>query len=198
MPGAAGAAISGVGNAIGMGIQTRMNQRMTAEARDYNTMMANTAYRRAVIDMRAAGLNPMLAYMQGGAASPPTSAAQVPDLGGNVSKAVSSSLDAAAFHQELRNLRQQERVGQAAVRKTNAETRTERNKYYALQWSAERDREQAYWQRKQTDAAEPYLKMQEKFFKSDLGKIYFDAQRALELVPSTALTPAKGSPSWGK
>lgn len=39
----------------------------------YNRDMANTAYRRAMVDMRASGLNPMLAYQQGGAATPTAS-----------------------------------------------------------------------------------------------------------------------------
>lgn len=39
-------------------------------ARQYNTDMSNTAYQRATADMKAAGLNPMLAYGQGGASSP--------------------------------------------------------------------------------------------------------------------------------
>lgn len=58
-------------------------QYMWGQQIDYNKQMANTAYARAMADMRAAGLNPMLAYQQGGAASP-TSSPSVPS--GSVSE----------------------------------------------------------------------------------------------------------------
>lgn len=43
------------------------------KARQYTTMMSNSAYQRQVADMKAAGLNPIMAAMQGGGASTPSS-----------------------------------------------------------------------------------------------------------------------------
>lgn len=46
------------------------NREEAQKSRDYQTQMSNTQYQRAVGDMQAAGLNPMLAYSQGGAGTP--------------------------------------------------------------------------------------------------------------------------------
>lgn len=43
-------------------------------ARDYQERMSNSAYQRSMEDMKKAGLNPMLAYMKGGASTPSASA----------------------------------------------------------------------------------------------------------------------------
>lgn len=79
---AIGGAISGGGlDFIGGLIGADMASNEAQSNRDFQQLMSNTAYQRAVADMKAAGLNPMLAYQHGGASTPGGSMAQPGRIG---------------------------------------------------------------------------------------------------------------------
>lgn len=70
--------------------------------RDWQADMSNSAYQRGMADMKAAGLNPMLAYRQGGASTPSGATAQVHNIGESVSN---SAMSAMRVREEIKNLR---------------------------------------------------------------------------------------------
>lgn len=72
-----GSAISAYGAYRGQQIANETNLAISQRQMDFQREMSNTAYQRAVTDMIAAGLNPMLAYSQGGASAPPGATTQV-------------------------------------------------------------------------------------------------------------------------
>jgi len=80
--GAIAGALSDTGNAIGGTIWSANKAAKEAKKqRAWAERMSSTAYQRGMEDMRKAGLNPILAYKQGGASSPTGSVAGVPNLG---------------------------------------------------------------------------------------------------------------------
>jgi len=71
-----GGLLSGGIGAISSMIGTEQNNQnalaMQQQQENYNTQMSNTAYQRSSADMKAAGLNPMMMFGSGSAASSPT------------------------------------------------------------------------------------------------------------------------------
>jgi len=69
---------AGLGGLIGGGLSfigqqqaNAANSQIAARQMQFQETMSNSAYQRAMADMQKAGLNPMLAYAQGGASTPP-------------------------------------------------------------------------------------------------------------------------------
>lgn len=118
----AGTAINGVLGYLGAKDTNQANVEMSRENRDWMANMSNTSYQRAVTDMKLAGLNPMLAYSQGGA-NTPTSAAPVMQnkLGAAVSSAQQGSQTQAAI-QQIEQSRAQTELIRAEADKVRSET----------------------------------------------------------------------------
>lgn len=96
--------------------QTNANNMAIAKSQmDFQERMSNTSWQRGVKDMQAAGINPMLAFSQGGASSPPGAAvgsvtgAPMQNAFGGASRATASAIQALRTNLELEQLREQNR-----------------------------------------------------------------------------------------
>lgn len=72
-----GAIQQGIYNQIERNAAMNYNSAEALKDREFQEHMSSTAYQRAVEDMKAAGLNPILAYAQGGASTPGGSGATI-------------------------------------------------------------------------------------------------------------------------
>lgn len=105
----AGAALGAGASLLGGKKANEANSALSARQMDFQEYMSNTAHRREVEDLRAAGLNPILSGTGGaGSSTPAGSTATAQNIGQGVDSAINTGLAVRRQKQELSVMKSQE------------------------------------------------------------------------------------------
>lgn len=182
-----GSFVTGLAGYLGASRQNRMQREMMREQMDFQERMSSTAYQRSMADMRKAGLNPMLAYMQGGASSPSGSMAPMQD---EIGPAVSSAQHNRRLNQELKLLKASTEREYSAGLKNRADAevahRTAQN-VTEQNWLIREDVKMRQLENLLLRLATPRAKNLADLEDSRFGKIMPYLERFMNMLPSMSL-----------
>lgn len=92
-----------LGGVIGGAMTNSANLKIASDNRDFQQYMSNTAYQRSTADMKAAGINPIYAFAQGGASTPSGAMMQMQNPMAGVGSDVSSARQSSAAEKQAEN-----------------------------------------------------------------------------------------------
>lgn len=125
----ASALIGGGLSFLGGIFSNKRQEKMADKQMAFQEYMSNTAYQRSMADMRAAGLNPMLAYQKGGASTPAGAQANIRNPLEGANTAASNYVAAKSAQAQIKNIESQTLLNQAnsalALEKANTERTTQ-------------------------------------------------------------------------
>lgn len=154
-----GAGIGGIANLIGGERANQASARQAENQMNFQERMSNTSWQRGVADMKAAGINPMLAVNQGGASTPAGASAKMDNT---MAPAMTSALSALQLSADIKSREGQNTLNQALASKaivdaqlSAANTRSADTNNKALESQlkaiaekAKADEQKAYYDRK--------------------------------------------------
>lgn len=171
--------IPGIGDSMAQEDANKANVKEAALNRAFQERMSNTAYSRAMTDMKSAGLNPILAYMQGGASAPSGGTATIESAPKTAlaNTALSAVTGIGGLQQKATALQQQQSMNESTIQLQQSS---------AAKQIAETQKTQVETQKAKKDL--PAAKLQ--------GELAEKGSKIVDKIMSTMENSAKSSSMW--